>query len=71
MTETEEQSKSEEPLEPEEQVEPEEETEAADAGHENSEETVTSEADETDSKSGPPFYKRYMTQGSRGRYTPL
>lgn len=64
VTETEEQSKSEEPLEPEEQVEPEEETEAADAGHENSEETVTSEADETDSKSGPPFYKRYMTQGA-------
>ena len=64
VTETEEQSESEEPLEPEEQVEPEEETEAADAGHENSEETVTSEADETDSKSGPPFYKRYMTQGA-------
>lgn len=64
VTEPEEQSKSEEPLEPEEQVEPEEETEAADAGHENSEETVTSEADETDSKSGPPFYKRYMTQGA-------
>ena len=62
--EPEEQSKSEEPLEPEERVEPEEETEAADAGHENSEETVTSEADETDSKSGPPFYKRYMTQGA-------
>ena len=25
---------------------------------------MTSEADETDSKSGPPFYKRYMTQGA-------
>lgn len=62
--ETEEQTESEESPEPEEQVEPEEETEAADAGHENSEETVTSEADETDSKSGPPFYKRYMTQGA-------
>lgn len=62
--ETEEQTESEESPEPEEQLEPEEETEAADAGHENSEETVTSEADETDSKSGPQFYKRYMTQGA-------